>query len=160
MKISFNEFWDVEYNRNPPLTNEMVLTAEKVLGVKLPTLLIDLLKIQNGGYTMGFSFPMTQPTSWAENHVPLSDLNGIVIQEKDSSIHNILLSDYMTEEWGIPEKQVLLSGDGHYWITLDYRNGEIPKVRWIDTEMDQDIHVANSFDEFIDCLVSDDTFAE
>ncbi len=34
----------------PPLTDQMVMDAEKQLGYKLPTTLIELLKIQNGGY--------------------------------------------------------------------------------------------------------------
>jgi SMI1-KNR4 cell-wall len=158
MKISKTEFWDSEYYINIPLTNEMVLIAEKELNVKLPSLLIELLQIQNGGYTKGFGFPMTQPTSWADNHVPLSELNGIVIKSTSETIHNLLQTPYMTKEWGIPEKQVLLSGDGHYWITLDYRKGINPSVRWIDTEMDQDIHVADNFEEFFNGLVSFDTF--
>ncbi len=160
MKISKDNFWTPEYSINPSLTNEMILTTETTLGVKLPALLIDLLKIQNGGYTKGFSFPMTQATSWADNHVPLPDLNGIVTHESSETIHNLLQTAYMTAEWGLPERQVLLSGDGHYWITLDYRKGETPTIRWIDTEMDQDIHVADSFEEFINGLVSDDEFAE
>lgn len=158
MNISKTEFWDSEYYINIPLTNEMVLIAEKELNVKLPSLLIELLQIQNGGYTKGFGFPMTQPTSWADNHVPLSELNGIVIKSTSETIHNLLQTPYMTKEWGIPEKQVLLSGDGHYWITLDYRKGTNPSVRWIDTEMDQDIHVADNFEDFFNGLVSFDTF--
>jgi hypothetical protein len=41
----------------------MVEFAEKGLNVKLPELLIELLKIQNGGYTQGFAFPTTQKTT-------------------------------------------------------------------------------------------------
>jgi hypothetical protein len=73
--------------------------------------------------------------------------------------HNILDTQYMIEEWGLPEKQVLLTGDGHWWITLDYRQSEIPSVRWIALECDQDIHVANNFEDFINGLVSEDTYA-
>jgi hypothetical protein len=137
----------------------MIVFAEKQLKVKLPNLLIDLLKIQNGGYTKGFSFPMTEKTTWSENHIPLSDLFGIVIDKSIQTAQNILDSDYMTEEWGLPKKQILLTGDGHWWITLDYRIGDIPIVRWIDVECNQDIHVANTFDDFINGLVTEDTFA-
>lgn len=35
----------------------------------------------NGGYTQGFAFPMTVRTSWAENHIPLDSLNGIVVDK-------------------------------------------------------------------------------
>lgn len=67
---------------------------------------------------------------------------------------------YMTDEWRLPEKQVLLSGDGHYFITLEYRESAIPRMRWIDTECDEDIHVADSFEDFLKRLVSDEQYAE
>ncbi len=154
------DFWDDNHYDHPTLTNEMVVEAETLLNVKLPKLLIDLLKIQNGGYTKGFAYPMTVKTSWAENHVPLSELYGIVTDPTIDSGQNILDTAYMTSEWGLPDKQVLLTGDGHWWITLDYRNGEIPTIRWIDVECNQDIHIANSFDDFINGLVNEDVFSD
>ena len=69
-------------------------------------------------------------------------------------------TDYMTKEWGLPEKQILLTGDGHWWITLDYRDSETPSVKWIDVECDEEIKIADNFDQFINGLVSDETFAE
>lgn len=151
------DFWSSEYSINPPLTDEMVLFAEKELGVKLPSLLIDLLKVQNGGYTKGFVFPTITPTSWSENHIPFSELYGIVTVPMPKTVHNLLFTYYMTKEWGLPNKQVLLSGDGHYWITLDYRKGLVPTIRWIDIEMGEDIHIADNFESFINGLVSDTT---
>ena len=160
MAIDKNEFWDENYYNHPPLTDDMVSNAEKMLDVKLPILLIELLKVQNGGYTKGFAFPMTEKTTWAENHVPLSDLFGIVIDETLETAQNILASQYMTEEWGLPERQVLLTGDGHWWITLDYRKSSTPSIRWIDVECGEDIHIADTFDDFINGLVEEDAFAE
>lgn len=160
MALNKTEFWDTNFYKHPSLTEDMISFAEKKLHVKLPTLLIDLLKVQNGGYTKGFAFPMTQKTTWSENHVPLSELFGIVTEKSIETAQNILDSQYMTDEWGLPEKQVLLSGDGHWWITLDYRNGDNPTVRWIDVECGEDIHIADTFDDFINGLVSEDTFAE
>ncbi|GAA4311788.1 SMI1/KNR4 family protein [Nibribacter koreensis] len=158
MAINKDEFWDENYYNHPPLTHDMISTAEKMLNVKLPNLLIELLNIQNGGYTKGFAFPMIEKTTWAENHVPLSELFGIVTDESIETAQNILSSHYMTEEWGLPEKQVLLTGDGHWWITLDYRKSSIPSVRWIDVECGEDIHVAHSFEDFMNGLVSEDVF--
>lgn len=160
MTINKADFWDKNYNNHPTLTDDMITTAEAMLNVKLPTLLIDLLKIQNGGYTKGFAYPMTVKTTWAENHVPLSELFGIVTDPTINTGQNILDTAYMTEEWGLPDKQVLLNGDGHWWITLDYRRSETPSVRWVDVECDQDIHIADTFDDFISGLVSEDTFAD
>jgi len=160
MAINKADFWEDNYYNHPPLTDDMVTTAETLLKVKLPTLLIDLLKIQNGGYTKGFAYPMTVKTTWAENHVPLSELFGIVTDQTIETGQNILDTAYMIEEWGLPDNQVLLNGDGHWWITLDYRQGEIPTVRWIDAECDQDIHIADNFEDFINGLVTEDTFAD
>jgi hypothetical protein len=143
------KFWDSNYYNHPPITLDMICFAEKQLNVKLPESLIELLKIQNGGYTNEFGYPMTQPTTWANNHVPLTELFGIVTDESVNTAQNILQSAYMTEEWGLPNDQVLLSGDGHWWITLDYRNNPVPTVRWIDVECNEDIQIAASFDEFI-----------
>ena len=146
-------FWGSNHYNHPPLTEEMIAKAEEILGVKLPSGLIALLKIQNGGYTSGFAHPMKQRTTWAEDHVPLDDLAGIVLDPEHETAQNLLKTEYMTEEWGLPEKQVLLSGDGHYWITLDYRHGSEPSVAWIDVECGEDMQIAKSFDDFLAGLV-------
>jgi len=160
MTINKADFWGNNYYNHPPLTEDMVATVETSLNVKLPSLLIELLKIQNGGYTKGFAYPMTIKTTWAENHVPLSELFGIVTDPNIKTGQNILDSAYLIEEWGLPHKQVLLTGDGHWWITLDYRKSKIPSVRWIDLECDQDIHISDNFEDFINGLVSEDTYAD
>ena len=58
--------------------DRMVAEAERQPGVKLPAEYIALLRIQNGGYTRGFGYPMSRPTRWAPDHVPLGELFGIV----------------------------------------------------------------------------------
>ena len=45
-------------------------------------------------------------------------------------------------------------------ITLDYRNGENPSIRWIDIECNEDIHVANNFEDFINGLILEEEFKE
>ena len=156
--IDYNDFWEDNYYNHPVLTDEMIELAERKLNVKLPKSYIKLLKNMNGGYTKGFAFPMKEKTSWADDHIPLYSLNGIVIDKNISTAFNLLDSEYILEECGIPKKQILLSGDGHYWITLDYRNKSIPSITWIDTEMEQDIHIATNFDEFLNGLVSDEFY--
>jgi len=160
MAIDKTNFWGTNYYNHPPLTDEMIETAEKTLNVKLPFQFIELLKIQNGGYTEGFAFPMNQKTTWAENHVPLNELFGILVDKSIKSAQNILDSDYLTKEWGLPEKQVVINGDGHWWITLDYRVGDNPVVKWIDVECEEEVLITNNFDDFINGLVSDEEFAE
>lgn len=152
MAIAADQFWGSNYYNHPPLTDEMVTVAERQLGVKLPTEYVALLRIQNGGYTHGFGFPMTRRTTWAEDHVPLHDLAGIVTDPEIRTAQNILKTGYMTEEWGLPPRQALLSGDGHWWLTLDYRNGDVPSVAWIDVECGEDIQVAPTFAAFLEGL--------
>src|ERR1044072_4238802 len=99
MTVNKADFWASNYYQHPPLTDQMVATAEAMLNVKLPMLFIDLLKIQNGGYTKGFAYPMNMKTTWAESHVPLSELFGIVTDPAIKTAQNILDSAYMTNEW-------------------------------------------------------------
>ena len=152
MGISPERFWRSNYYNHPPLTDEMVAEAERRLGVTLPAEYLALLRVQNGGYTHGFGFLMAEPTSWAKDHVPLNDLAGIVTDPAVNTAQNILDTAYMTEEWGLPPSQALLSGEGHWWITLDYRKGAIPSVAWIDVERNQELQIAPSFAAFLDGL--------
>jgi hypothetical protein len=159
MAIAHPEFWGTNYYRHPPLSAAMVQETERALGVRLPSELIALLRIQNGGYTKGFAHPMEVRTTWAEDHVPLQDLFGIVTDESIQSPLNLLATPHTVEEWGLPPKQVLLSGDGHWWITLDYRAGDAPKIVWIDVECGEDVEIAPSFQAFLDGLVPQSVYA-
>jgi hypothetical protein len=49
---------------------------------------------------------------------------------------------------------VLLCGDGHWWIALDYRNapGGEPSVVWYDNELRQDLRLAPTFRVFVEGL--------
>jgi hypothetical protein len=160
MAIDPRDFWDVNYYKHPPLTDEMLAEAEATLGVHLPTELVELLRIQNGGYTKGFSHPMNQKTTWASDHVPFDALAGIVTDPNHETAQNLLQTEYMTREWGLPTKQVLLSGDGHYWISLDYRKGSAPSVAWIDVECGEDLQIASSFATFLAGLVPSSIYHE
>ncbi|MVN78890.1 SMI1/KNR4 family protein [Hymenobacter sp. HMF4947] len=154
MAMDLTTFWDETATVPPALTQEFIQQAEQQLGVRLPADLLALLRQQNGGYTRGFVYPMTRPTSWATTHVPFDELFGLL--PSDTGATSILDSGYLTQEGGVPEKQVLLSGDGHWFITLDYRHGSEPRVAWIDTEMDEDVPVADSFPAFLAGLIDRD----
>ncbi|MFI0352896.1 SMI1/KNR4 family protein [Actinomadura sp. 9N407] len=135
----------------PPLTEYLVQEAERHLGVALPAELLELLRIRNGGPVSDRwdAFPTSQPTFWAVDHVPFTDLFGIGRAE-----HTVALLDtpYLVKEWGLPPGLVLLSGDGHCWIALDYRAHHQPHVTWIDNEMKSELHLATDFRAFIEGL--------
>ena len=99
---------------------------------------------------------MLEKTTRASKHVPLVDLFGIVIDKSIEKAQNMLATSYMTQEWGFPENQVVLTGDGHWWITLDYRKENKPRVSWIDIECKEKKHIADSFDDFINELIPED----
>ncbi|WP_406346809.1 SMI1/KNR4 family protein [Streptomyces sp. NBC_00648] len=130
--------------------------AERQLGVRLPASLLEILRVQNGGLVAELwnAFPTDVPTSWSENHVPLDDMMGIGRHDGQPSL---LDSGYLVEEWGLPSPLVLLSGDGHCWIALDYRTcgerGE-PSVTWFDVDTDTELPLATDFQTFVERLAA------
>lgn len=156
MPIEPSAFWGNNHYENPPITDDDVTRAETHFGIKLPPEYIDLIRLQNGGYTQGFAFPTAVPTTWAEDHVPFDEMAGIVFG--DVPMQSIMATDYMTEEWGLHPRQILLAGDGHTWISLDYRDGPSPKVTWIDVECDEELVLADSFAQFYAGLVPSSQF--
>lgn len=140
--------WDIDTEK-AKLTDDMVTNAEKKLGVKLPNVYIDLCKIQNGGYILYNAFPTSVPTSWAEDHIAVEYINGI---EEEG----ILSSSYYIEEWELPKDIVLICGDGHSWIAMDYRHTkEEPPIILVDVEDEKDIFIlelAPNFRTFLDGL--------
>lgn len=142
----------------------MVTSAERTLGVKLPQAYVDLMWRCNGGYTNDAAFPTTRATGWAPDHVPVDMIFGIPgpgDRSRFGTGAGILVTDYMTEEWGLPPGLVLLNGDGHWWIALDYRHSGAdgpPTVVWIDVDRDEDVPLAPSFEDFVAGLVTADQF--
>ncbi|WP_282693943.1 SMI1/KNR4 family protein [Streptomyces sp. CC208A] len=144
----------------PPLTDAAVREAEGVLGVTLPAALLDLLRVQNGGIAAADhdAFPTRRPTSWSEDHVPFDILMGIGRYEETTSL---LDTPYLVTEWGLPSPIVLLSGDGHYWIGLDYRacgpDGD-PSITWFDAELGTELALAGDFRTFVEELTASSAF--
>jgi len=129
-----------------------ILKAEKKLGVRLPEEYKALILEQNGGYINFNAFPSERPTSWAKDHVQFDYLLGI--GKKDG----ILESKAFIKEWGLPDNLVLIHGDGHTWIALDYRETkENPPVHYFDSEFEEDFRLAGSFGEFLSKLYTDDS---
>ncbi|ACK95608.1 SMI1/KNR4 family protein [Bacillus thuringiensis] len=141
-----------DYLKLAPINDELIKKAEEVLNVKLPESYINLLKEQNGGTLRLDTHPTSKPNSWADDHVNVSGLYGISFDENESSI---LESRYLIREWEMPDNIVLLSGDGHTWIALDYRNvAENPPVIFIDNEFEEIIELAPNFESFLQNLTT------
>ncbi len=157
-----HSFWDtgIDHGVQPPLTDLAVSEAEQALDVRLPGPLLDLLRMQNGGQIAGSwnAFPTTRPTSWSADHVPFDGVMGLGRREGTLSLFD---SPYLVAEWGLPAGVVVLSGDGHYWIGLDYRTcgryGE-PSVAWFDADDASELALAPDFRSFLEGLTSADEF--
>ncbi|WP_216827454.1 SMI1/KNR4 family protein [Alkalihalobacterium elongatum] len=140
---------DNHFYRLDPLTQILLTQTEESLKVKLPNSYIELLNQQNGGYIKYNTYPTNEPTIWGKGHIQVDHLLGI--GKKDS----ILDSNYLIEEWGLPKKIVILSGEGDSWVAFDYRNTiENPPIIYIECESEENkvIKLANSFEEFLDGL--------
>ncbi|WP_459185423.1 SMI1/KNR4 family protein [Streptomyces sp.] len=148
------------YGVQPPVTEEIIREAERLLDVTLPASLVGLLRAQNGGQVADGrnAFPTDRPTSWSEDHVPFDMLMGIGRRERMTSL---LDSPYLVGEWDLPSPVVLLSGDGHWWIGLDYRrcgrHGE-PSVTWFDADDNTELALARDFQSFVEGLTSAHAF--
>ena len=147
-------FWieEDDYFKLEPLTEELVEKAEKDLKIKLPLSYINILKEQNGGFITFNSYPTDVPTSWAENHIHVDHIFGI--GEKNS----ILESEYLIKEWDMPEGLILFNGEGHTWVAFDYRNVDSnPSIVYVDNEDETVLKIADTFDEFLERLYTEES---
>lgn len=144
-----------ESSEMAPVSEAIINKAEEELGVKLPQSYLQLLREQNGGAIRSNAHPASEPNNWAEDHVQIDYLMGIEEGE------GILASAYLIEEWDMPKGLVLLSGDGHSWVALDYRlTRENPSVIYIDNESGQLFELAPSFEVFLEGLYTAEVVLE
>ncbi|WP_144533894.1 SMI1/KNR4 family protein [Bacillus pumilus] len=143
-------FWEIDeegYYTLKKISESEISKAEKKLGVTLPDTYKKLILEQNGGYTVHNAFATSRSNSWAEDHIQFNHMLGIAEDE------GIMDSAYLIKEWELPEGLVLINGDGHTWVTMDYRKTkENPAIHYFDVEMEEDFKLADSFDEFIEGL--------
>lgn len=125
----------------PPLTEELLAKGEAQLGYKLPIELIELLKIQNGGY-IRYHLPQTP----VEMIYGLGDYFPSMLMDFNWQE----VSDYVSFEL---EGLIPFDGDGHWFMCLDYReDATAPKVSSIDIECDGQTVIADSFADYLSML--------
>jgi hypothetical protein len=154
---------------NPPLEDATLAEVERRLGVKLPAAYVAIMRdLHNGGYVPSMLIRVDAPVSEDLAHAlldngyaTLGSLAGVTLTEEDWQ-RSILGSPKMIEEWGLPSGLVLIDGDGHSWIALDYREpGAEPRVVAIDSDSGGSIELAPTFDAFLERLVLfEDVFDE
>lgn len=112
-----------------PLTDSDIERAEAFFDIQLPIEYISILKKQNGGSILYNAHPSPVPTSWSDHSVYIDHIRGI------GEGTGILSSPYLIKEWDLPKGIIILSGDGHSFIALDYRNTKHePTVIYLDTD--------------------------
>jgi len=80
--LDLSSFWkDSDYARTEyvgaPVTDEMIQSVQAELGYRLPEAYIDLLRNQNGGIPTKTRHRTSEPTSWAEDHVAITGIDGL-----------------------------------------------------------------------------------
>ena len=127
-----------------PLTDSIVQEVEKQLNVRFPKEYLQLLKVQNGGYLHFDKFPFAYESE--DESLTIEHLFGLSVDQEEG----VLQSSYLINEWELPKKIVLLSGNGSVWIALDYRQNKLdPGVVLIDVDLEFEATIAESFEEFL-----------
>ncbi len=156
-------FWhpDIRNSVLPPLTQDVIVAAERELGLALPADLLRLLRTQNGGVVAdAWDACPADPNFYAADHVPFDHLHGLGPAGLPE-VTTLLDTPYLVQEWDLPSPVLLLSGQGHYWVALDYRTcgptGE-PSVTWIHNEMEHELPLAPDFRTFVERLTPDSSY--
>lgn len=148
-----------EPSPNAGLSDNIVASAETTLGVRFPESYLSALRIKNGGSIRGDlaklpeqKIPEHLQRYVDHGYVSVYDINGIGASHK-----SVLETEYLVTEWDLPSPIVILSGDGHWWIALDYRLlPDNPPVVFIDSDSGDSLRIADDFAAFSLMLVSDD----
>ncbi|MBX3119916.1 MAG: SMI1/KNR4 family protein [Fimbriimonadaceae bacterium] len=151
LAISLSAINSIEHLKpyyGPPLTDRMIAVAEQKLGLQLPHSYLEFCRVVNGGFVRGEFFVINAC------EVSFRSISGIGYE---NGIDSDTGSAYMIEEWDYPSPGIVLGGDGHTAVMLDYRksfdSGE-PPVIWVDTEEVRVVTIANNFTEFAQILSS------
>ena len=159
--------WSSEFAPpNPPLYDQLVVDAQTLLDVQLPTSYLELLAEQNGGYfddrlvaVPADAVPDTLRGYVSDGYVTIGSIAGI--GDSDSS-GNICHTPYFLREWSLPDRLVLLDGDGHWWIALDYRTAaNDPPVILVESDSATHLELAPNFAAFLaSCVPYDSVYNE
>lgn len=134
---------------HPALTPDIIAAAEHVLKVRLPAEYLDLLRIQNGGYTELVLPNSVQGEIWGIGAQYPTITDGSLKQR---------LTGHDDEVWMPLGSHLLIpfDGDGHWYMCFDYRAAgphAEPQVALVDIECALERVVADSFAHFMSLLV-------
>jgi len=158
VKNDFQYLWDIPAETKhlgPSVTHQLVEYAESQWGVVLPESYVELVKVQNGGYTSKVLPGSVHSQIWGIPPIE-GDWDG-------RTLYNIVSSFADPVEFGLSDDArfvITLDGDGHWYLCMDYRNTEgrhDPRIVMIDVESgyEETSVIAPSFEEYLDLLVYD-----
>ena len=141
----------------PVATDEIIQYAESYWDIVLPDKYKQLLKVQNGGYLA------KKPREGLQDSIMgLPSVDG---SWGDRTLYEIIYQvcdpDYKID--GSLKKVIILDGDGHWYVCMDFRNierGGEPKIVYVDVECADEnnfndigvLVVAPTFEAFFDSL--------
>jgi len=148
----------LEPSTHPELSEELIREAEAHFGVEFPPAWLELLREQNGGYIELLLAPVPSPFPEearyyvGDGFVSINQIFGI--DPAPLAAGSIYCSADMAEEWELPAGLVLLDGDGHTWLALDYRTTQsAPGVVFVIADGGLVVPLADSFEELVSALV-------
>ncbi|MGG0855387.1 SMI1/KNR4 family protein [Metabacillus fastidiosus] len=142
-------FWD---EGEKPISDLDIRTAEVKLSVQLPKSYKKLLKEHNGGI---LKYPNIFIGANDKERFIIPEINGIDFEGEQNGV-GILASKYWINKVGLPDNIIILWGDYHSWIVLNYEeNIENPSVVYFyedylsDNRKWEQIKIANDFDTLL-----------
>lgn len=144
--------------RYDDLLPETIRRTEIHFGVVLPAPLVAVLGEHNGGHLAAQlvaalePLPPTALQYLDRGYLTVDELFGI--EPAESGYGSIYCTERMTREWELPDALLLLAGDGHTWLALDYRDTKVaPPVVFVIAKCRSVVPIASSFEDFLARLV-------
>lgn len=157
-QVSSGALWASDFDEpNPPVTDKLIARVEALLNVKLPAAYVTLMREQNGGYLHPNEVAFVEPPPASMDYytgdgtVTLGGIFGL--NHDPDATGGIAKTLPMSEEWEIPQGLILLDGDGHTWVALDYRKEKVdPPVVYYVSESGEHATIARNFAAFLKAL--------
>ena len=121
-------------------SREQIEQFEKEVGIKLPEEFRQALLLCDGGVSSYSAFQR------GDYYVPIPPF---------FSVEALRRAEQNRDEFGTPERVVVIASGGHEWLGLDYRQGSVPKVVFQEDEESPLEMVADSFEVLLEGLMED-----
>ena len=117
----------------------------------LPQSYLNFLVKNGAGFFTNTKITTVEPTRFGLNYALCNGVSGFT---EGPYFPSVLDAAWSPEVTGLPEYFVIFFQDGPVYYAFDYQNGvtQEPSIRLIDTEMDQWLEVAKTFDDFLSRL--------